>query len=230
MSIFINNDFFNNYTQFNQGKEARLYLIEDVVYKIYFKQFKYNQSKISFFQSLNLSNFVFPNDVVYTDEKPIGYTMDFVNGKNIHYCDDKKVTSIIEASNTVCNNVKLLSNHKLVPVDLNIDNIIWDNINEQYVFVDTYGYIYSEKLDPETIYKHNIGRINESIICGLISQDWYAEMIAFLIHNRSKFIEQVSKKTKNRNNYLYEVLSILQEETKAETIGQMKAKIKTKRR
>lgn len=172
--------YFDQLLIFNrQGKEAKLYLIEGSIYKVY-PHFNYNEAKVERFKSIKMNHVVLLEDVFEEGDTIGGYKMKYVNGKILNYPHSTK--AVIEASKYVSQTVEEMSQYHLVPVDMSIDNTMLTTEN-QFEFVDTYGYIFYDKLSSQTIYKHNMSRINNTIMCGLIAQDWSAQLKKYFGEN-----------------------------------------------
>ena len=151
--------------------------------------------------------------------------MDFDNGTALSKITDANLNRLITESLSISNSLKALSSSHLLIIDPNVDNITF---GETFKFVDTYSYLLAIKYSSETIYQRNLRRVNDSILCGLIYFSYKKIIENYLIKTNYRylylFMDIIETKTQNEN-YVYEILSIIQETTGEEQLIKIKKRI-----
>lgn len=219
--IYFEEDFFSHQPVFNDGgQEGKLYLIDNHLYKIY-KHFPYNEEKIEQFKNMKINHVALAKDAVVEGTTVVGYQMDPVVGKLLS--DNHSLESIIEASKWLGQTVRQMSEYHLVPADMNIDNIMLD-IKNRFNLVDTYGYLIYDKLSPNILFSHNMKRINEAAMCGLIDHDWRVHITQYF---KGKL---PTSREDNSELFLYDIFKNLQTEFECEDVKQLSKTIKDRRK
>lgn len=197
-------------------------------YKIYRNQFNFDEEKFKYYLAFDHPNCFFPTDVARDYDNPnliVGYEMNFDSGIALSKIADSSLSLLITESLSVSETLKELSNNHFLIADPNVDNITFSTT---YKFVDTYSYLLVLKYASETIYKRNITRVNDTVLCGLIGFSYkkYVERYLRMIDSKylDLFIKSIQTKKAN-DNYIYDILSIVQEETKEDSLIKAKKRI-----
>lgn len=220
--------YFDNLEILNsKGKEALIYQVNNTIYKIYRNKFPYIEEKVTRFKNIEIENVALLKDVLI-DINPYGYIMDPMYGVVLNTNLDYQINSAIVAAKNLPQTIKEISSYHLTPSDINVDNILFNVEKQTFEFVDTYGYIFFDKFTVEKLYNHNLKRINDTILCGLLSQEWKKSVYNLLLKYNSNYLKYVENNQSSL--YLYNILSILQEILDTNTISEMKQKIITQKR
>lgn len=197
-------------------------------YKIYKNTFPYEENKFKKYTNYNHPNFFFPKDTLSKEnnqDQLIGYKMDFDQGTALSKLINVDINKLIKEAQNIHNSLKDLSNNHFLIVDPNIDNITFSNT---FKFVDTYSYLLLPKYSSEIIYTRNILKTNETVLCGLISFSYKKLILEYLKNTNSKylelFIKYIETETKTEQ-YIYHILSIIQETTKENNLPEIKKRI-----
>ena len=116
------------------------------------------------FNSIELTYFIFPIDVITVNGHVVGYIADYIKAKNLYKTNPLDI-NLLEFMTGILNMYKdiiKISNEGIVIYDL-IYNLM-QNKNELYA-IDTDDYFFSDKDD---ILKRNVNTFNESIMIFLV--------------------------------------------------------------
>lgn len=222
--INLQKDYFNNLEILNSnGKEALIYLLNDTIYKVYRNKFPYVREKVKRFKNIQIESVALLKDILI-DVNPYGYIMEPMDGIVINPNLDCQLNSTIIAAKNLSQKIKEISNYHLTPSDINVDSILFNVEKQKFEFVDTYGYIFFDKFPVEKLYYHNLKRINDTILCGLLSHEWNKNVYNLLLQYNDNYLKYLEDK--QNNLYVYNILSILQELLDSNTIIEMTEKIK----
>lgn len=196
-------------------------------YKIHRKGFNYDKDKFKYYLAFNHPNCFFPTDTVVIENNPnlvVGYEMNFDDGIALSKISDVNLSSLIAASLDVSGTLKEISNCHFLVVDPNVDNITFSTT---FKFVDTYSYLLAMKYAEEVIYKRNIVRINDAVLCGLIGFSYKKVIIDYLSNKNSKDLDLLLSILSDRgtDDYIYNILSIIQDATQEDSLSRVKRKI-----
>lgn len=144
----------------------------------------YNASKFNLhnfkFTNLNLKYIILPKCKVYINNKFSGYTMEYVNGKNLSNINLSKVPykELILYCNLIKDEIKILSD-MLVPFkDLNLNNIIYSN---GFYIIDAF-YNNDLNLTKEECFKKNNREFNKIIFYKLLKDN--INLLNYILNNK----------------------------------------------
>lgn len=221
-----------NYTQIypcinRSGSTAEIFANEyyTKAYKIYRNRFKYNKEKFDAFLKFHNENCFLPKEIVSIENKPnlyVGYEMDYDNGIALRQIIDESLSKLIESSLELITTLEEISSHHFIISDPNPDNITFSN---NYKFVDTYSFLLSKKHIDEAIFKRNLIKVNISVLSGLLGFSYQENVINYLRTINSKYLDYYINLKKTNINFIYDILSIIQESTKEDSLRNAKKKI-----
>lgn len=135
----IGEDIIKNSTYIDSGAYGRIYRLNaDECVKVW----KHSPSfelvnKINNFTNFKLNSAVFPNNLVIIKDDIIGYTMEYINGKNLRDEDDFDFSFFIEKYNKYIRAIlNELSESKILTCDINMGNIMFDKTRGKFRSVD----------------------------------------------------------------------------------------------
>lgn len=208
-----------------KGANSRIYRGQDsdVAYKIYRKGFSYDEDKMKEFFSMDHPNCMSPKDVVAvgTIDEVSGYSMLYDDGRILRELGNVSLSSLIEGSLDLGDTIKEVSDHHFVITDPNVDNVIF---SYAFKLVDTYSFLLAKKMVASVLFKKNMNKVNETMMCGLLDFS-YRRVLEEYLRVYGKYGNIFENLNRQNERYVYEILSIIQETTGEETIGQAKRKM-----
>jgi hypothetical protein len=153
------------------------------------------------FNSIELTYFIFPIDVITVNGHVVGYIADYIKAKNLYKTNPLDI-NLLEFMTGILNMYKdiiKISNEGIVIYDL-IYNLM-QNKNELYA-IDTDDYFFSDKDD---ILKRNVNTFNESIMIFLVD-NYFDEFV----QSNKKLLEMYKGKNINLVDFItlfYKLLS-----------------------
>lgn len=200
------------------GATSKIYTNADSTkaYKIYRNKFRYDQDKMDEFLSFHNPNCISPTDTISIENQPevyVGYEMDFDSGISLPKITNQDLDKLIKASLNFPETLREISDHHFLIVDANVENITF---SDTYKFVDTYSFLLAKKFATEIIYQKNLRKVNETVLCGLIDFAYKKILASFLKDINSRYLpmyENLLGGGYNGTNYVYDMLSIIQETT-----------------
>ena len=124
----------------------------------------HNEDEFSNLVGIENSTCVFPRNKVEIDGKFQGYTMDYVQGKELHKVIKRiDIPTLIYAIQKVENDLQQLSTEKVVFQDLNQGGIMWDKEKNCIKIIDTDFFEKNESISEEQCYSANITSFNSMI-------------------------------------------------------------------
>ena len=153
------------------------------------------------FNSIELTYFIFPIDVITVNGHVVGYIADYIKAKNLYKTNPLDI-NLLEFMTGILNMYKdiiKISNEGIVIYDL-IYNLM-QNKNELYA-IDTDDYFFSDKDD---ILKRNVNTFNESIMIFLVD-NYFDEFV----QSNKKLLEMYKGKDINLVDFItlfYKLLS-----------------------
>lgn len=209
------------------GSTAKIYASPNysTAYKIYRKKFKYNEERFKKISSFHHPNCICPTDTTSIENNPnlyVGYEMAFDDGIALPNIVNESLTNLIQATVELPNTLNEISNHKFLITDPNPNNITFSNT---YKFVDTYSFLWLQNISSNTIFQRNLNKVNVSILSGLIDYSYYQNIENYLLSTNSKYLDIVLNSTKTSTDFLYNILSIIQETTKENSLKKAKIKL-----
>ena len=224
---------FRNKVQFNiylkslkyigMGSEGICYYdkISNRVYKIFHEYYEndriyFTKEEILQYSGINNKTYIWPNDVIIVDNMLIGYTMPYINAKNLYLIDPLKVSlnGLKKALERVNDDTKILTknNIKLYDVGYNIlykcNNIsIIDTINYENTFV-------SQEDNMSCINKEIMeflvdGYFDYFIENNKVLNNMYNDELTSGIEFINEFKKVLSEYSGNDINYLYNVKELI---------------------
>lgn len=208
------------------GYTAVIYASLDYQYafKIYKKQFKYDEEKFNEFLKFTNPNCFTPKDLVSIENANnlAGYKMLYDAGTSLPNLTDVSLSMLIKSASDINPTLQDLSQYHFLITDPNVDNITFSNT---YKFVDTYNFLHAKKFSAEKIQQRNLLRVNESILCGLMGFSYRNRIIKYLNTIQSKHLNIFLNLDKNNPNFVYEALSIIQDTTNQDQLNKAKKNI-----
>ena len=124
----------------------------------------HNEDEFSNLFGIKNSTCVFPRSKVEIDEKFQGYTMDYVQGEELHkVIKQLDFPTLISAIQKVEDDLKQLSTEKVVFQDLNQGGIMWNKEKNCIKIIDTDFFEKNENINEEQCYNANITSFNSMI-------------------------------------------------------------------
>ena len=124
----------------------------------------HNEKEFSNLIGIKNPTCVFPKSKVEMDGKFQGYTMDYVQGEELHnVIKQLDFPTLISAIQKVENDVQQLSKEKVVFQDLNQGGIMWDKERNCIKIIDTDFFEKNESISEEQCYSANITSFNSMI-------------------------------------------------------------------
>lgn len=208
-----------------KGANSRIYKEQDsdVAYKIYRKGFSYDEAKMNEFYKMEHPNCISPKDVVAvgTHNELSGYSMLYDDGRILRQLGNVSLTLLIESSLGLSDTIKEVSEHHFVITDPNVDNVIF---SDAFKLVDTYSFLLAKKMVVSALFKKNMNKVNETMMCGLLDYS-YRRILEEYLRVYGRYEDIFDRLNRQSEQYVYELLSIIQETTGEETIGQAKSKM-----
>lgn len=147
--------------------------------------------------------------------------MDYDNGIALRQIIEESLSKLIESSLELITTLEEISSHHFIISDPNPDNITFSN---NYKFVDTYSFLLSKKHIDEAIIKRNLIKVNISVLSGLLGFSYQENVINYLRTINSKYLDYYIDLKKTNINFIYDILSIIQESTKEDSLRNAKKK------
>lgn len=138
--ITINNDFNNRCCDFS-GSEAKLYIVDNDLYKIYYKN---NISSIYHLLCLiskqnKLKNTILPNGIIVQNDKLKGIKIPyFKDYKTAYSLINENREYKIEILSIIMNHLKELTDNDIYPMDFNSEGILVKDKDVKIIDLDTY--------------------------------------------------------------------------------------------
>ena len=124
----------------------------------------HNEDEFSNLFGIKNSTCVFPRSKVEIDGKFQGYTMDYVQGEELHkVIKQLDFPTLISAIQKVEDDLKQLSTEKVVFQDLNQGGIMWNKEKNCIKIIDTDFFEKNENINEEQCYNANITSFNSMI-------------------------------------------------------------------
>lgn len=124
----------------------------------------HNEDEFSNLVGIENSTCVFPRNKVEIDGKFQGYTMDYVQGAELHKVIKRlDIPTLIYAIQKVENDLQQLSTEKVVFQDLNQGGIMWDKEKNCIKIIDTDFFEKNKSISEEQCYSANITSFNSMI-------------------------------------------------------------------
>ena len=216
------------YTCINgRGTTAKIFVNSDYskAYKIYRKNFLYEDDKFKTFLTFQNPNFFTPIDTVSLESdrnKYVGYEMNYDTGISLPNLKDQNLVDLINSSKNIYPNLKDLSAYHFLIMDPNVENITFST---EFKFVDTYSFLLLKSYSQELILKRNMIKINDAVMSGLINSSYKKAIVDYLKNSHSKYLEMFINLIQNNldnADYIYNILSILEEVTKEEELSRVR--------
>lgn len=114
------------------------------------------------FKDINISNYVFVQNIVYLKEEIIGVLMRYINGENleIHNLYRVRIINLIKAFDDLIEATRKLSNLGIEVFDVCSVNVIYNKT--RLYLIDTMDYSRVD-IDSEKLFKENMSRITWNI-------------------------------------------------------------------
>lgn len=208
-----------------KGANSKIYKEQDsdIAYKIYKSGFSYDEEKMQEFFRMNHPNCMSPKDVVAvgSSSKVSGYAMIYDDGKILRELSGASLSDLIVGTLDLGDTVRDVSEHHFVITDPNVDNVIF---SDAFKLVDTYSFLLAKKMVVSALFKKNMNKVNETMMCGLLDFS-YKRVLEEYLSVYGKYGDIFESLNRQDERYVYDLLSIIQETTKADTMGQAKRKI-----
>ena len=177
-SLYFNKKEIEKLETIGKGCEGKVVkLNEDTAIKLY------NASKFNLhdfkFTNLNFRYIVLPKSKVYINTKFAGYTMNYINGKNLNNINLSKVSykDLILYCNLIKEEIKILSDMLIPFKDLSLNNIIYNN---GFYIVDSF-YNKNLNLTKEECFKYNNKEFNKLIFYKLLKDN--IDLYNYILNN-----------------------------------------------
>lgn len=148
--------YLNNITFLGQGQQGCCYLNNNEVIKIFHEYYdeEVNYSKEEILKHSNIKNntFIWPSDIVTLNDKIIGYTMPYINYKNLYRINPLKVNlnSLKQAIIKAYKDIEILTRNNVAIYDI-MYNILYRNGTIKVIDTMDYGN------NPSSIYSNTRG-------------------------------------------------------------------------
>ncbi|MCI8588810.1 MAG: hypothetical protein HFG40_04080 [Bacilli bacterium] len=196
-------------------------------YKIYRSGFDYKEDKFNHLKQMSNKNCTSPLDEISLEKQrdlPIGYLMKYDDGIVLAYLQDANMIELMGATDDYLETLREISYYKCLISDPNINNI---SFKQTFRFLDVYSFTWAQKISENKIYDRNLNKINETILCGIIDFDYKRKIRTYLAQKHSKYLEAYLALDKESPIFVPDILSILMEETKEQSIKSAREKIMT---
>lgn len=133
----------------------------------------YNASKFNLhdfkFTNLNFKYIVLPKSKAYINSKFIGYTMNYIDGKNLNNTNLSNISykDLILYCNLIKEEIKIISDMQIPFKDLSLNNVIYNN---GFYIVDSF-YNKNLNLTKEECFKYNNREFNKLIFYKLLKDN-----------------------------------------------------------
>ncbi|MEG2322199.1 MAG: hypothetical protein RSB71_01750 [Bacilli bacterium] len=157
-----------NLYELGGGSEATCYKFKNMVLKYFNGPCCEQRDKEQIMQFTNLNNdsFLFPKAIIYIKEEIVGCLMPFVEGKNNNEFVFKRANyqQIIDATTKIYNDTLLLSDKKIIGIDICDVNTIFDG--NKFSIIDTLDFYVD--LNKDNIFKGNISAFSNGLFEHLV--------------------------------------------------------------
>lgn len=205
-----------SFTKIGEGAYGRIYRNGDIAYKIFKENEKdeyddeydheYQREILDELSNIKNSICVFPNKLIKDENgKFIGYTMDYIKGKNIEdIIEDISFEKLEQIISNAMKEIEELSKEKIDFSDL---QIMWEEQTESLKIIDTDEFCIFEGSE-ESIKENNLAsfemEIEEAAMpCGRILWDYLYRI------SHKEYVELTKKEAYQNNKSPYKVIDIL---------------------
>lgn len=154
----------------------------------------HNEDEFSNLVGIENPTCVFPRNKVEIDGKFQGYTMDYVQGEELHkVIKQLDFPTLISAIQKVENDLQQLSAEKVVFQDLNQGGIMWDKEKNCIKIIDTDFFEKNESISEEQCYSANITSFNSMIEMELGIINGQGTKLSEYLQNNPEFSQLYTK-------------------------------------
>lgn len=136
-------------------------LVYKISNKVFLEYCGIDKFDISTFKDIKNNTYVFPNEIIYIKDEPVGFVMNYVKGKMLYNIDPLNVNLDMyadAAENAYLDTIKL-SDDGICSNDVVFNTMLSE---DKIKVIDTNSYVKSSK-DLRTILSNNISNINISL-------------------------------------------------------------------
>ena len=157
--------------------------------------------------NVNIPSFVFPKELVYDDNKFIGYTMDYIEGVSLNTLNYAPLDDYLKEIELFEYNIASMTKRDLLMADFKEENIIYTKDNK-FKVVDTDFYL---KIKDRDLYKINLYFLSTSILSPMMciyscnfkdrEHEYHKELLLDSKFLPSEFLLEILKDLRSKVDY-----------------------------
>ncbi len=216
----------------DRGSEAIIYANIDkkVAYKIFRTRALYHidEDSLKLYTSIEHKDCVKPLECLVIEgheDEVVGHSMEFIDAPSLPFLRNARIDELLKAALEISKVVEDISRNGFAIRDFNTQNYAF--CDGAYKFLDVSYYYHFRHSIKKILYKWNISMANSALLSGLIGFS-YKKLISMYLDVVSTDLRRDYFKLKlTDDDFVFEVLSILEAASKENSLDEIKLKLLT---